>query len=133
MIVIIDYDQKIRSINNGEEWQVLQRAVEDLEEVAKLCKCPIVILAQGREAASKSGIAGDPKASARTKQSASAVIRLHKENDAYFIELMKNRFGPREGKLDINFNSSTMKMTEGDWQRNEVVVEQVKKTKGAFS
>ena len=34
-LVFVDYDQKIRTRYQGEEWQTLQRAIEDLEEAAK--------------------------------------------------------------------------------------------------
>ena len=103
--VIVDYDQKIRSVDRGEEWQLLQRAVEELEEIAKMCEIPIVVLAQA-------GKEGGPRASSRITQSASAVIRLHKENDQHFLELLKNRFGPKNGKIGIKFNEATMKMVE---------------------
>ena len=111
-LVIVDYDQKIRTNNHGEEWQILQKAVEEFEEVAKLCEIPIVILAQAKEA-SKGATAGDPKASARTKQSASAVIRLHKDDEEkYYVEILKNRFGPRGKKISLHFDFETMKMLE---------------------
>lgn len=103
--VIVDYDQKIRSVDRGEEWQLLQRSVEELEEIAKMCEIPIVILAQANKE-------GGPRASGRITQSASAVIRLHKENDQHFIELLKNRFGPKDGRIGIIFDQANMQMTE---------------------
>lgn len=103
--VFVDYDQKIRTNMRGEEWQTVLKAVEELEEVAKKTETSIVILAQG-------DASGDPKASKRSAQPASAVIALGKETrsdqdgekEIYFLESKKNRYGPKfKIALDCDF------------------------------
>lgn len=107
-LVIIDYDQKIRNNYRGEEWQAIQKAVEEIEDVAKATKTAVIILAQGDEN-------NDPKASKRSKQSASAVVALYKDdvdgNEKYFLESKKNRFGPKF-KIELNYDFDFYKMSE---------------------
>ena len=105
-LVIIDYDQKIRSNYRGEEWQTIQKAIEELEEVAKITMLPIIILAQGDEN-------NDPKASKRSKQSASAVLSFYRDENLgkYFLTSKKNRFGPKF-TLEMDCDLSIYKINE---------------------
>jgi hypothetical protein len=45
--VVIDYDQKIKTPNANEQWKELHQAIEQIEETAKMCEIPILLLAQG--------------------------------------------------------------------------------------
>ena len=106
-IVFVDYDQKIRTKYQGEEWQTLQRAVEELEETAKATGTCIVILAQGDEN-------NMPKASKRSMQSASAVLAFYREGSTYFIETKKNRFGKNRVKIKAHTLFDRYQITSGD-------------------
>ncbi len=104
-LIIVDYDQKIRTRFQGDEWQTVLKAVERLEEIAKSTNTCIMILAQGNDN-------NDPKASRRSMQPASSVLSFHKDPDfGYVIEAKKNRFGPRNAKVKVicNFDSFTIK------------------------
>ena len=95
--VFIDYDQKILIPRGMEEWQALQLAVQELEEVAKIENLHIMLLSQANDD-------GDPKASKRSKQPASTVLHFHEhESGVYLIEAIKNRFGRRGVKIRVNF------------------------------
>lgn len=107
-LVIIDYDQKIRSTMNGDEWRVIQKSVEAIEEIAKMAGVSVIILAQGDEN-------GDPKASKRSTQPASAVLSMYDEHGTFYIETKKNRFG-KKFKLRMNTDFSKYQITEDDYE-----------------
>lgn len=104
-LVFIDYDQKIRTKYAGEEWQTVQKAVEELEEVAKATETCIVILAQGDEN-------NLPKASKRSMQSASTVLALYQNGKKYCLEAKKNRFGRRGFTLELQCDFERFQITE---------------------
>lgn len=116
-LVIIDYDQKIKTENEREEWQAIRKAVEALEEMAKDTQTTIILLAQGDES-------GDPKASKRSAQPASAVLSLLKENSNYFIESRKNRYG---SKFRLKLKCDLTK-----YEMNELEICQVSEAKNAM-
>lgn len=110
-LVFVDYDQKIRTKYQGEEWQTLQKAVEELEETAKATQTCVVVLSQGDEN-------NLPKASKRSMQSASAVLAFYQnEQGEYIIEAKKNRFGRRNLKLKVNCDFEYFKTQEAEEYR----------------
>ena len=105
-LVFVDYDQKIRIRSRLDEWAAVQKAVEELEGVAKQSNVHICILAQGDEQ-------NQPKASKRSTQPASAVLAFYKnESNDYIIETKKNRFGPRDEKIKVICDFSQYRITE---------------------
>ena len=126
-LVVVDYDQKIRTSFRGEEWQTIQRAVEELEEVAKATNTAIIVLAQGDEN-------NAPKASKRSMQACSSVISLSKhvdENDesivSYFLESKKNRFGPAFFKIELNCDMAKFQMREKGFYQKPAILPQPKR------
>lgn len=111
-LVIIDYDQKIRTPDDKEQWKELHKAVEELEEIAKICEIPIILLAQEDE---------DERirSSKRISQSASAQLSFKEIDDfgkkKYILEAKKNRHGINKAKLEIIYNKSMSLCVEGDY------------------
>lgn len=97
-LVIIDYDQKIKTEDSfgGEQWQQLHRAGEELEEVAKYCELPIILLAQANEE-------GNVRASQRIQQGAATHLNFYQdeETNEFILEAKKNRFGRQGAKVKI--------------------------------
>lgn len=111
-LVFIDYDQKIKTNFRGEEWQAILRAVEQMEEIAKATSTSVMVLAQGDQS-------GDPKASKRSMQPASAVLSFFQNEDGKFLlESKKNRFG-RRFKLELLCDFSKYKIQELDFVNEE--------------
>lgn len=104
-LIVIDYDQKIKSDMAEKEWMTVLKAVESLENTAKATKTHILILAQGDED-------NAPKASKRSIQPCSYVLALYEDNGRHVLEATKNRFGKRF-KLKIDANLSKLQMREG--------------------
>lgn len=77
-VVFIDYDQKIEAHGKDEEWKFIQKAVQYLEEIAKLQNIHIILFSQANED-------GLPRASLRAMQPASAVIYFCQDEDGDFI------------------------------------------------
>lgn len=100
-LVIIDYDQKIKTEEkfSGEQWQQLHKAAEELEEVAKYCSVPILLLAQANEE-------GNVKASQRMQQSAATHLNFFYDESScsYILQARKNRFGKPNAKIKIIYN-----------------------------
>lgn len=111
-LVIVDYDQKIRTEESfkGEQWQQLQRAGEELEEIAKYCELPIILLAQANDD-------GNIRASQRIQQSASTHLHFYQDNEMYdqpfILEAKKNRFGRTGAKLKIDYKPEMSFCSEG--------------------
>lgn len=105
--VIIDYDQKIKADDSfDQEWKVILKTIETLEEVAKECKVHIIVLAQGDEN-------NEPRASKRSKQPCSAVLGFFQEGSKYYIESIKNRFGPKfKLEMACDFSKYSIKEKE---------------------
>jgi Replicative DNA helicase len=104
-LIVIDYDQKIKSDLAENEWMTVLKSIEGLEEVAKATKTHIIVLAQGDEN-------NNPKASKRSIQPCSYVLALYEDGGKYFLESKKNRFGHRF-KLEMNADFSKFKISEG--------------------
>ncbi len=104
-LVVVDYDQKIRTTYKAEEWQALQKAVEELEECAKATNTHMIILAQGDEK-------GDPKASKRIKQSASTVLNFYEENSEFYIKGIKTRHSKNSQVLRVKYEPSKSLVVE---------------------
>lgn len=100
-LVIIDYDQKIKTDEkySGEQWQQLQKAAEELEEVAKYCNLPVLLLAQANEE-------GNIKASQRIEQSAATHLNFYYDESeaSYVLEAKKNRFGKPNAKVKVIYH-----------------------------
>jgi replicative DNA helicase len=111
-LVIIDYDQKIRTPKKDQQWQELHSAIESLEAVAKSCEVAILIFAQANDK-------GEVKASGRIAQSASAVLHFYKTeefgNTNYFLELMLGRFSQESRKLKVLFKPELSICQEGEF------------------
>lgn len=111
--VVVDYDQKITSSSREEEWFFLVRAMEKLEELAKITNSHILVLCQADDA-------GDIKASKRAKQPASTVINFFSEkvendpfrNEVYLLKAIKNRFGKNGFHLEVDFDPARSQVTE---------------------
>lgn len=104
-MVFVDYDQKIRTKYAGEEWQTVQKAIEELEEVAKATETCIIILAQGDDN-------NLPKASKRSMQSAATVLAFYQEGKDFVLEAKKNRFGPRGAKIHLECDFERFQIKE---------------------
>lgn len=102
--VIVDYDQKIKTTGNDQEWKEILTAMEYLEDIAKRTGTHIIVLAQGDDN-------NNPKASKRSVQPCSAVLAFYEENSKYYIESKKNRFG-RKFRLEMSCDFSIYKVTE---------------------
>lgn len=116
-LIIVDYDQKIRTEESfkGEQWQQLQRAGEELEEIAKYCEVPIILLAQANDD-------GNIRASQRIQQSAATHLNFYfdefGEKPGYFLEAKKNRFGKMGEKLEVIYKPEMSFCTEGNYYEN---------------
>lgn len=108
-LVIVDYDQKIRTEEKfkGEQWQQLQRAGEELEEIAKYCEVPIILLAQANDD-------GNIRASQRIQQSAATHLNFYLDDDGkFYLEAKKNRFGKINEKIEIEYRPEMSFCAEG--------------------
>lgn len=118
-LVIVDYDQKIRTEDSfrGEQWQQLQRAGEELEEIAKYCEVPIILLAQANDE-------GNIRASQRIQQSASTHLHFYQDMEThgtpFYLEAKKNRFGRTGAKLNINYKPEMSFCSEGKMHDNVI-------------
>lgn len=102
--VVVDYDQKIRTKYKMDEWQALQKAIEELEEVAKATQTCVFILCQADEN-------NLPKASKRIIQSSSVLLSFVKDLDGYYIESHKSRNGGKF-RLGVDFDYETLTISE---------------------
>ncbi len=102
--LIVDYDQKIKTSGDDQEWKEILHAVEALEDLAKRTKMHVIILSQGDEN-------NNPKASKRSVQPCSAVLAFYQDGDKYYLESKKNRFG-RKFKLEMDCDFATYSVKE---------------------
>lgn len=116
--LIVDYDQKIevKTSRDTPEWKALQIAVETLEKMAKDLNIYILLLAQE--------VSGDVGASKRSKNATSVVLRfakgsvssfdktkpiteayaeISKNNDVFYLQAIKNRFGPSGYGIEVEY------------------------------
>ncbi len=105
-IAFIDYDQKIRLGGRDDEWRQVQRAVEEMEEVAKGSNVHIMLLAQGDDD-------GEVKSSKRAQQPAATIFEFTESNGAYGLKSKKNRFGKRKWSMKVNCSPEMSLVTEG--------------------
>lgn len=103
--VVVDYDQKVISLSKEEEWKSLQRMVEQAEETAKRETVHVCIFSQSNEE-------GVPRASIRAMQPAAVVGFFHKEENEFKIKFLKNRFGPTDRDLILNYHADISRITE---------------------
>lgn len=121
-LVVIDYDQKIKTPEMSDQWRELHKAVEQIEEIAKFCELPIIILAQGDDD-------GAIKASKRITQSATAQFDFYYDENVkdenkgtvggFVLEAKKNRHGIFGKKILVNYNKELCLCTEGDYYNQE--------------
>jgi KaiC/GvpD/RAD55 family RecA-like ATPase len=105
-LVMVDYDQKIKVFGqHREEWMLLLKAVEQLEEMSKALDVHVMLLAQADDD-------GNPKASKRSKQPAATVLHLLRNENGTYIEPIKNRFGELGWRLEIKFDGAKALATE---------------------
>ena len=107
--VIVDYDQKIVMDGSGikEEWQSVKRAVEMLEAISKKENVHVLMFAQTNDEND-----GVPIASRRSMQPASAVIQLFKDGDDTLLKFIKNRHGPTNLKIKLNYEPAQSLISE---------------------
>ena len=107
-LAFLDYDQKIRTDGKEDEWKMLQRACESLEEMAKREDLHVVLLSQADT--EKDGI---PRASRRMMQSASTVLFFDEAEIGLFtIKAIKNRYGATGAELVVNYQPEKSLVTE---------------------
>ena len=107
--LFVDYDQKINQEVSGDEWKLIQKSCESLEETAKRLHIHVVLLAQADEDGS-----GVPRASKRMLQSASTALFFFKECDNYFLRAIKNRHGKNGFELELKYDPVKSIIREGD-------------------
>lgn len=97
-IAFVDYDQKldVRVDSKTPEWKALQVAVHQLESVAKELEVHIVLLSQ----ASTEGL---PSGSKRSMYPSSVVIYFTKEEEKFCLKIIKNRFGPSNTLIEVQY------------------------------
>jgi KaiC/GvpD/RAD55 family RecA-like ATPase len=98
--IIVDYDQKIllNTDKNTPEWKALQVSMEAFESLAKELNCHILILAQ-------EGSEGEISGSRRSKFPASTVMRFYEDDGLFIVEAVKNRFGKKSDKVEVEYVS----------------------------
>lgn len=105
-VIIIDYDQKIVSDSRGDEWMLVLKAVERLEDVAKETNSHVIILAQGNED-------GEAKSSKRAKQPASVFLSFMKDEQSnFYLKAVKNRWGKKDVEVGIEVDQESGQMRE---------------------
>lgn len=107
---IIDYDQKIRDSGGGkndQEWMMILRACEKLEDVAKRTKSHIIILFQADEE-------GFAKSSKRSAQPLCSMIHFTKDESNNFLlkNIVKNRFGKFGFEIVVDYWPEHTKVME---------------------
>jgi KaiC/GvpD/RAD55 family RecA-like ATPase len=109
LIVFVDYDQKIGTEHAVDEWKALHQAIQKLEDTAKHVECCIILLSQADDT-------GDPRASKRMIQSASALIVFDQnENGQFILKFRKNRFGPTNKIIELEYKPETGQIKELDY------------------
>lgn len=104
-LVLVDYDQKVFTESRDEEWRTLQKTVERLEEVAKRESLHVTLFSQSNDE-------GVPRASIRAMQPASYVGFFHKDDDKFKIKFLKNRYGPTNRALLLDYHPEVSRITE---------------------
>lgn len=117
-LAIVDYDQKlVFNASQGEEWQAMVRAMERLEEMAKMLEIHIVVLFQADDE-------GFAKSSKRAIQPLSSFTNFTKAEDqkTFILKNIKNRFGPTGFEIIVDYWPETTKIEE-----KHLVDEEIKK------
>ena len=116
--VIIDYDQKM-ILEGSDEWYLMLKTIEKIEDAAKIINSHIIILAQADDS-------GDLKSSKRSKQPASAVLNFHKNDEGTtVIKSIKNRFN-KSFILELNYSPETSSVYECDFISNNPIQKSTK-------
>jgi KaiC/GvpD/RAD55 family RecA-like ATPase len=98
-LVFVDYDQKIQVSGKEDEWKMLQRACESLEEMAKREDVHVILLSQADGEKD-----GKPKASKRMMQSASTVLFFDERDPGVFtVRAIKNRHGKKSAEIKVSY------------------------------
>lgn len=104
--IIVDYDQKLTQRSKDEEWLAILKAVERLEEAAKITGTHIVLLMQADDN-------GDAKSSKRAKQPASSMTSFEKDQQGnYVLRNIKNRFGITGFELIVEYSPEFTSVVE---------------------
>lgn len=107
-LAIVDYDQKlIFNASQGEEWMMMVRAMERLEEMAKQLSIHIIVLFQSDEE-------GFAKSSKRAIQPLSSFTTFTKSDDnkSYILKNIKNRFGRTGFEILVDYWPETSLIQE---------------------
>lgn len=98
-LVVVDYDQKLilQQKANFQEWKALQDAVVQLEQMAQVLNCCVLVLAQENK---EGGISG----SQRSTFPATFVLRFFQdeETQSTLIEALKSRF-TKKSKIEVKY------------------------------
>jgi KaiC/GvpD/RAD55 family RecA-like ATPase len=110
--VVVDYDQKLVLENSKEEeWKLLQRAAQYLEELAKKLGIHIMLLAQ-------SNFDGGLSGSKRIQFGAFTVMRFHRTEDGEtshdVVECIKNRGGPSGFTIKVVYDRARAWIKEAE-------------------
>lgn len=111
----VDYDQKIIfPYERGmEEWRQIHAAMVRLEAVAKELGVCVIALAQTNKE-------GQISSSRRATFPASTVLSFYQDENGVFIEAVKNRFGKRNIKLKVGYDTKRASVVEqGIYQKQE--------------
>lgn len=107
-LAIVDYDQKLTfNASQGEEWLMMVRAMERLEEMAKQLSIHIIVLFQADEE-------GFAKSSKRAIQPLSSFTNftLAEDNKTYLLKNIKNRFGKTGFEIQVDYWPETTLIKE---------------------
>jgi hypothetical protein len=106
-LVFIDYDQKIDILTDARtpEWKALQLATHAIEAIAKELNIHIVLLAQANDE-------GTPSGSKRSMYPSSVVLWFTKLDDNYILKPIKNRFGPTNKSIIVDYQPEKSLITE---------------------
>jgi hypothetical protein len=107
-LAIVDYDQKLTfNASQGEEWMMMVRAMERLEEMAKQLSIHIIVLFQADEE-------GFAKSSKRAIQPLSSFTNFTKSEDGkvHILKNIKNRFGKTGFEIQVDYWPETTLIEE---------------------
>lgn len=126
-LAIVDYDQKlIFNASQGDEWMMMVRAMERLEEMAKSLQIHIIVLFQADDE-------GFAKSSKRAIQPLSSFTTFTKAEDdkTFILKNIKNRFGPTGFEIIVDYWPETTRIEEKHLVNEDFkkLLEQPKETK----
>lgn len=106
--IFVDYDQKLilEHKKTQPEWMLMRDAVVSLEAMAKELNAYVMLMAQASDED------GKISSSKRALFPCSTVLFFHKQDGVDQIEVKKNRFGPLDKILTINYDRARAKIIE---------------------